>query len=71
MVGHDAVALGICVHTVILSGCVAVNGHAKSDRLPVSRWTEHKVQVTCMKVKDDLSARRFKHRDLLVIDPSA
>ena len=71
MIGHNAVALRIRVHSMILSGSLAVNGHPKANRLAVCRRTEHKMQVAGMKMKDDLSAGGLEHGALKVIDPFA
>jgi hypothetical protein len=54
MVSHDPVALCIRVHTMIVAGRLAVNGHPEMNRLSIGRLTEYKMQVAGMKMKDDL-----------------
>ena len=55
MVGDDAIALGIRVHTMIVTGRLTVNGHPKANRLAAGHWAEYKMQIAGMKMKHDLS----------------
>jgi hypothetical protein len=59
MVCHDAIALRIGVYSMILPRSLAVNGHSETDRLPVGRRTQHKVQIASMKMKHDLPTILF------------
>ena len=64
MVGHHAVALRVRVHAVILSRRLPVHGHSKADWLSIGACTEHKVQVTSMEAKGDLSSCGLEHSGL-------
>jgi hypothetical protein len=66
MVRHHAIALCVRVHTMIVTGRLAVNGHPEVDRLPVDRRTKYEMQIAGMKMEHDLPAGRLENRDLSV-----
>jgi len=71
MVCHDAIALCIRVHAMIVAWSLAVNGHPEANRLSIFHWTKHEMQVAGMKMEYDLPIGRFENRNLFAIDPIA
>ncbi len=69
MIGHNAIALRVNIHSVILSGRLPIDCHPKVNGLSIHGWTENKMQIAGVKMKYDLSAGRFQHRNLLAIYP--
>src|SRR6201996_2538852 len=71
MLGNDAVALRVSIHSMIFTGRVAINGYVKVHGLSVSRGPEYQMQIARVKAERNLSLRRGKHGGLIVIDPVA
>src|ERR1700749_570133 len=71
MVRHDAVALRVCIDSVILSGRMAIDGDAEVNRLLSAAGTEYKMKIASMKAKHNLAARGLERGYLLVVDPFA
>ena len=71
VIGDDAIALGVGVHSMTFSRSLAVDGDAKANRFAASRWSEHKMQIAGMKTERDLAARRVQYGELFAIDPTA
>ena len=71
VLGHNAIALGVGVHSMAFSRSLAIDGHAKANRFAANRWSEHKMQIAGMKTERDLAARRVQYGELFAIDPTA
>src|SRR5580698_3583498 len=69
MLGNDAVALLVGIHSMIFTGRVAVDGYAKAHGLSISRGPEDQMQIARVKAERNLSLRRDKHCGLIVINP--
>jgi hypothetical protein len=65
MVCHDAVALCIRVHTMIVTGRLAVNGHLEANGLLAGRRTQYEMQVA------GRNATFFRRRTAEVRRPSS
>ena len=68
---HDTVALRVRIDPIVRSRSLPVDGHSKVNRLAVKPRAEDKVQIAGLETKDDLSSRRPKHSDLLMVEPFA
>jgi hypothetical protein len=66
---HCPIALRVSIHTVVLPRCPSVDRHLKSDGFAIYGWSKHKVKITSVKSKDDLSPGRAKACNLLMIVP--
>ena len=70
VIGYDAIAFGVGVHSMIFSRSLAIDGHAKANRFAVA-GPEYKMQIAGMKTERNLAAGGVQYGELIAIEPSA
>jgi hypothetical protein len=69
VVPHDSIPVCVRIDSLVFSRSVAIQHHAKAQRLPVGGWAEDKVQVSCMEAEDDLVPSSFERSRLFMVEP--